>query len=130
MTQAVRDLQVWNRAIELAVHIYDLTREFPKEESYGLLSQIRRAAVSIASNIAEGRGRLTDGEFRHFLGLAQGSNCEVQTQLVIARRLKLGSAEKLSAAAGLSEEVGKMLSTLLKVVPGRRAESERLKAKS
>jgi four helix bundle protein len=81
MAQAFQDLTVWQRATELTVCIYSLTRSFPKEEQYGLTSQLRRAAVSVASNIAEGRGRGTEGEFRQFLNIAQGSTYEVQTQL-------------------------------------------------
>jgi four helix bundle protein len=78
-----------------------------------LTSQLRRAAVSVASNIAEGRGRITDGEFRQFLGLAQGSNFEIQTQILVARRLEMGQPELLSEAQSLSIEVGRMLSSLI-----------------
>jgi four helix bundle protein len=70
LAQAFQDLTVWQRAMELTVCIYSLTREFPKDEVYGLTSQLRRASVSVASNIAEGRGRMTDGEFRQVLGIA------------------------------------------------------------
>jgi four helix bundle protein len=121
VAQAVRDLLVWQRAIELSVCIYELTRTFPQEELYGLTMQLRRASVSIASNIAEGRGRLTDGEFRQFLGMAQGSNYEVETQLIVARRLRLGKTEMLDEAEALSGEVGKMLNSLLSVVAAKRA---------
>jgi four helix bundle protein len=107
--RSFRDLIVWQRSVGLAVAVYELTREFPKEEIYGLTSQLRRAAVSIASNIAEGHGRNTAGEFRQFLGVARGSNFEVQTQLVLSRRLKYGSAERLTLCEGLSVEVEKML---------------------
>ena len=113
MAQPFQDLLVWQRAIEMTVSIYALTQEFPKAEAYGLTSQLRRAAVSVASNIAEGRGRLTQGEFKQFLGLAQGSNYEVQTQLIVARRLMMGNSEMLSNAEGLSIEVAKMLSSLI-----------------
>ena len=74
---------------------------------------MRRAAVSVASNIAEGRGRLTEGEFRQFLGQAQGSNCELQTQIEMARRLKFATEEELKKVEMLSVEVGKMLSALI-----------------
>ena len=113
MAQAFQDLLVWQRAIEMTTAIYELTDDFPAKEVYGLSSQVRRAAVSVASNIAEGRGRLTQGEFKYFLGLAQGSNYEVQTQLVIAKRLKFGNSASFSKAEGLSIEVGKMLSSLI-----------------
>lgn len=95
MAQDFHDLVVWQRAIELTICIYQLTRSFPKDEVYGLVSQMRRASVSVASNIAEGRGRLGPAEFRQFLGLAHGSTCEIRTQLVIARRLAMGDASAL-----------------------------------
>jgi four helix bundle protein len=86
--ESFRDLIVWQRAIELSVAIYKPTASFPREEIYGLSSQLRRASVSIASNIAEGQGRCTPGEFHQILGIARGSNLEVQTQLVIAAKLE------------------------------------------
>jgi four helix bundle protein len=122
MAQAFQDLLVWQRAIELSAAVYAATRDFPREEIYGLTSQLRRASVSVASNIAEGRGRLTQGEFRQFLSNAQGSNYEVQTQIVIAQRLGFGSKNSLDRAAELSVEVGKMLSSLIGTI--------QLKAKS
>ena len=79
MAQSFQDLMVWQRAMEMTVGVYALTQGFPKEEIYGLTSQLLRASVSVASNIAEGRGRISQGEFRQFLGTAQGSNFEVQT---------------------------------------------------
>jgi four helix bundle protein len=132
LAQAFRNLVVWKRAIELSVCIYELTRTFPKDELYGLTSQLRRASVSVASNIAEGRGRLTEGEFRQFLGLAQGSNYELQTQLVIVRHLHFSKPEILDNAEALSGEVGKMLSSLLNAVAARRSNelSQKLKARS
>jgi hypothetical protein len=72
MAQDYRDLIVWQKAIDLTVCVYELTRAFPKDEAYGLVSQMRRAAISVASNIAEGIGRLNVGEFRQFLGISQG----------------------------------------------------------
>jgi len=89
MPQDFHDLTVWQRAIDLTVCIYRLTQKFPKEETYGLVSQLRRASVSVASNIAEGRGRLNPGEFRQFLGIALGSTFEIQTQLLVARKLEM-----------------------------------------
>jgi four helix bundle protein len=99
--------------MELAVQVYALTASFPREEIYGLTSQLRRASVSVASNIAEGRGRMSQGEFRQFLGTAQGSNFEVQTQLELGRRMGLGSEAPLDKAVKTSVEVGKMLSSLI-----------------
>jgi four helix bundle protein len=84
MARSYRELLVWQKAKALAVHIYQATDQFPRVETYGLTSQIRRAAVSVASNIAEGQGRLTSGEFLHFLGQARGSLLELDTQLAIA----------------------------------------------
>ncbi len=112
--ESYRDLIVWQRAIEMTVAIYRLTREFPKEELYGLASQLRRASVSVASNIAEGYGRPSRGEYRQFLGISRGSNLEVQTQLVIARSLALGHAKNIDDAEGLSFEVAKMLVVLMR----------------
>jgi four helix bundle protein len=113
MAQAHQDLKVWHRAMEMAVQVYELTKAFPRDEIYGLTSQLRRAAVSVASNIAEGRGRCTPGEFRQFLGMAQGSNYEVQTQLGLSRRLNFGHEALLQKSEDLSVEVGKMLSALM-----------------
>jgi len=88
MPQDFHKLTVWQRAIDLTVCIYVLIQKFPKEETYGLVSQLRRASLSVASNIAEGRGRLNPGEFRQFLGVALGSTFEVQTQLLVAWEMK------------------------------------------
>ena len=84
MARSYRELLVWQKAKALAAQIYRATEPFPKPETYGLTSQIRRAAVSVPSNIAEGQGRLTSGEFCHFLGQARGSLLELDTQLAIA----------------------------------------------
>lgn len=111
--RSFRDLVVWQRSIQLAALIYRLSSVFPKEEVYGLASQIRRSAVSVPSNIAEGQGRLSTGEFRQFLGIARGSNFELQTQLEIARTLKFGSSELINEAEGLSHEIGKMIHAIL-----------------
>jgi four helix bundle protein len=113
MAQSFRDLLVWQKAMQLTVAIYRLTQGFPREEMYGLTSQIRRAAVSVPSNIAEGQGRLNSAEFRQFLGVALGSVCEVQTQLEIARALQFGKPELLDDAESLSHEVGKMIYSFL-----------------
>jgi len=113
MVKSFRDLLVWQRALQLSVAIYRLTQGFPREELYGLSSQIRRASVSVPSNIAEGHGRLNTGEYRQFLGIARGSNFELQTQLEIARALGFGKSELLDEAEGLSHEVGKMIHGIL-----------------
>ena len=119
MAQSFRDLQVWRRAMQLTVAVYRLTQDFPREEQFGLTSQIRRSAVSIPSNIAEGQGRTTAGEFRQFLGMARGSNCEVQTQLEIARALKFGNPGLIDEVESLSNEVRKMLFGLMNSVKTR-----------
>jgi four helix bundle protein len=111
--QSFRDLTVWQRSMQLAVAVYRMTGDFPREELYGLTSQMRRSSVSVPSNIAEGQGRLTTGEFRRFLGMARGSNSELQTQLEIARRLEMGKARQIDEAEGLSHEVGKMIHAIL-----------------
>jgi four helix bundle protein len=105
-------LKVWNKAVDLAVQVYGFTGDLPKQEIYGLSSQMRRAAVSIASNIAEGSARGTRKDFRQFVKLAEGSNCELQTQLLIARRLQLRGQESCDAVEALSNEIGKMLTAL------------------
>jgi four helix bundle protein len=107
--RSFRELVVWQRSIQLATLIYRLTQSFPREELYGLTSQLRRAAVSVSSNIAEGQGRLSSGEFRQFLGVARGSNFELQTQLEIARQLGLAAGALIDEAELLSHEVGKMI---------------------
>jgi len=112
--ESFRDLLVWQRSIQLALAVYKLTFMFPREEIYGLSSQIRRASVSVASNIAEGQGRASTGEFRQFLGIARGSNLEVQTQLVIVRELGYGTQTEVQKCDELSVEVGKMINGLLK----------------
>lgn len=116
MVQSFRDLQVWQKSIRMAVVIYQLTQGFPKEETYGLSSQLRRAAVSIPSNIAEGHGRLNTGEHRQFLGVARGSNFELQTQLEIARALGEGDPKLIDNAEALSHEVGKMIFGILSAI--------------
>jgi four helix bundle protein len=85
----LKELKIWHKAIDLSMEIYRLTAHFPKEEKYGLISQIRRSAVSVPSNIAEGAGRNSDNEFIHFLGISNGSSYELQTQLIISKNLGL-----------------------------------------
>ncbi len=99
--------------MQLTEAVYRLTRDFPRDEQFGLTSQIRRSAVSVPSNIAEGQGRASVGEFKQFLGVARGSTCEVQTQLEIARTLKFGSPKSIDEAIALSDEVRKMLFGIL-----------------
>ncbi len=116
MKDGFRDLVVWQRAIQMTTALYRATGEFPREELYGLTSQLRRAGVSVASNIAEGWGRQTPGEYKHFLGMARGSNAEVQTQLVIARELGFGTDARLKLAESLFFEVARMLVALMRSI--------------
>lgn len=88
----IKELKIWSKAIDLATEVYKLTADFPKEEKYGLTSQIRRSAISVPSNIAEGAGRNSDKEFVYFLGVSNGSSYELQTQLIISRNLDLVDA--------------------------------------
>ncbi len=114
MGESFRNLAVWQRAIELTLAIYKLTSSFPDSERFGLTSQLRRASVSVASNIAEGYGRSTRGEYVQFLGNARGSISEVETQLVIARALGFESKQSLDTAEALCNEVGRMLRAMMK----------------
>jgi four helix bundle protein len=91
-----------------------VTKAFPKEETFGMASQLRRASVSIPSNIAEGSDRITNGEFKHFLGMARGSAAEIQTQPIPARRLQLAPTELLDRSDALTAEVHKMLNALIR----------------
>jgi len=107
---------VWQKAKSLASKVYRATEAFPKAELYGLTSQTRRAAISVASNIAEGQGRLTKGEFCHFLGQARGSLFELETQLAIALDLNLLKDEEFSNLEKCSVEVRKLLNGLIESV--------------
>ena len=108
-----RDLIVWQKAMALARQAYLLTATLPKSESYGLCSQIRRAAVSIPSNVAEGHGRLTDMQFRHFLGNARGSLNELQTQVELAASLDLLDRKSVQALMEQGAEVARLINGLL-----------------
>jgi four helix bundle protein len=113
MGESFRDLVVWQRAIELSLTIYKLTSVFPASERFGLTNQLRRASVSVASNIAEGYGRSTRGEYVLFLGHARGSIFEVQTQLVISEGLSYGTTQLRRKANDLSIEVSRMLVAMM-----------------
>ncbi len=113
MSSSYRDLRVWQKSMDLAEHVYRVTETFPRAEIYGLTSQLRRAAVSIPSNIAEGQGRTSKGEFRLFLGNARGSLLEVETQLMLANRMAYLDKDSLSSILEESATVGSMLNGLL-----------------
>jgi four helix bundle protein len=104
----LKELKIWNKAIDIAVEVYKVTANFPKEEKYNLISQTRRSAVSIPSNIAEGAGRNSNNEFIHFLGIANGSSYELQTQLMISNRLELISEGNLNPLLTSIDELQKM----------------------
>ena len=112
--ESFKDLIVWQRAIQLSLAIYKLTGTFPDSERFGLTNQLRRASVSVASNIAEGYGRSTKGEYLQFLGHARGSKSEVETQIVIATALGFGTKEMLQTTEELCSEVGRMLGAMMK----------------
>ncbi|WP_200808942.1 four helix bundle protein [Brevundimonas sp. SH203] len=115
-----RDLKVWQIALDMTETLYRTTADWPKSEQYGLVSQVRRAAVSVPANIAEGAGRRTSGEFAHFIGIARGSLAELETLLIIARRL--GYIEEPSFRAIMDDlfELGRMTTGLLKSLSERR----------
>ena len=111
MIKSYRELNVWQKAMDFAVHVYKVLKGFPAEERYGLCDQLRRAVVSIPSNIAEGRGRDTAKDFSHFLALARGSLNEVATQLELA--VRLGYLDSGSGLYEESREIGKMLNAMI-----------------
>lgn len=113
-THSYKDLIVWQRAIEVVLEVYNLTRKFPREELYGLTSQMRRSAISIASNIAEGRGRGTRPDYLQFLRVAYGSGAELETQLEIAQRLPETSGLEYKKVSALLAEVLKMLYVMIR----------------
>ncbi len=113
MVKSYRDITVWQKSMTLVFEVYRLRKNLPKEELYALSSQIRRSAVSVPSNIAEGQQRNSKKEFINFLSIAKGSNAELQTQLMICVGLNYLSEEEIDTAMQLSNEVGKMLNGLI-----------------
>jgi four helix bundle protein len=113
MAQSYKDLIVWQKAMQLVTEIYRITEGFPREEIYGLISQLRRAAVSVPCNIAEGQGRLTKGEFQQFLGYARGSLLELETLIHVATNLNYLDTAQSNKLLCQSVEVGKILNGLL-----------------
>lgn len=112
--QSYRDLVVWQRGVELSLDIYRCTGDFPADERFGLVSQLRRAAVSVPSNIAEGFGRGSRQDYLRFLKVARGSLFELETQLTIACRLEYLPQQAFERLDELSKEVGRVLSGLIK----------------
>ena len=108
-----KDLLVWQRSMDLVETIYRTTTKFPPVEQWGLISQMRRAAVSVPSNIAEGYGRQATGEYRHHLSMGRGSLLELETQVLLCRRLKYLEAADADALLAEIEEISKMLASLI-----------------
>jgi four helix bundle protein len=123
--QSYRDLLLWQKSISLAKMIYKLTAEFPSEEKFGLVSQMRRAAVSVPSNIAEGQARHTSGEFVLFISHAEGSLAELDTQLTLAVELGFLSSEKSKPCAVLIDELRRMLNGLRRVINGQKSSAQK-----
>ena len=117
--KSYKDLDVWKAAIELATDVYGVTKGFPKEEIYGLTSQMRRASVSIASNIAEGYGRESTAQFVQFLRISQGSSKELETQILLAERVGVLGSDQASALMKLSDDTGKMLRGLIRALEAK-----------
>ena len=108
-----RELIVWQKAMDLVELVYQATKQFPKEELYGLTSQVRRSAVSIPSNIAEGQARKSTAEFLNFLSIANGSRAEMETQILLAQRLKYVTNDTAQQILNLSEEANRLLNGLM-----------------
>jgi len=112
--RSYRDFGPWQKAVQLSVKVYQLTSGFPREELYGLTSQLRRASVSVISNIAEGHGRGTKPQLIQFLSMARGSVFEVEAQLLLCRELQLGQEVLLQGCQALCDEVSRMLHASLR----------------
>ncbi len=117
-SSSYRDLRIWQEAVELALSTYRVTAAFPKHELYGLTSQMRRAAVSIPSNLAEGKGHCSDGDFGRFLAHARGSLLELQTQIVIAQGLDYLTHEQADNLSQMTDALGRGLNGLIQTVRG------------
>jgi four helix bundle protein len=114
MLKNYRELIVWQKSYQLCIEIYRITKDFPREEKFGLTSQIRRAVVSVPSNIAEGYGRKTTPEYIHALYVAYGSNCELETQILLSRDLGYIEVEDMRRLQENIGEVERMLKALIK----------------
>jgi four helix bundle protein len=113
ISSSFQDLRIWQESMDLTVEIYRATSDFPRNETYGLISQMRRAAVSVPSNIAEGKGHRSDPEFVRFLFHARGSLLELQTQILIARRLEYLSEEKADKLCRSGDAIARGLNALI-----------------
>lgn len=117
--QSYQELEVWRRSMDLAVECYGVTRLFPRDELFGLTSQVRRAAASIPANIAEGQGRQSTKEFLNFLGIARGSLKELETHLILSTRVGLLGEEALTPLLQQTAAVGRMLNGLRRSLESR-----------
>ena len=117
--QSYRDLKVWQEGMNLAESCYLATRQFPKDELYGMISQIRRASASIPANVAEGYGRKSRKEYIQFLYIAQGSLKELETHLLLSRRVNLASNEAISPVLNQCESVGRLLTALIRALENK-----------
>lgn len=120
--RSYRDLLVWQRAMDLAAATYELTRAYPRDELFGLTSQSRRAAASIAANIAEGYGRASRRTYSHFLRIAQGSLKELETHLILAERVGVTPPGSTEALPDKADELGRMLRSLISKVQEQRVD--------
>lgn len=111
-----KELNVWKEAIESSVEVYSMTSSFPKTEIYGLVQQLRRASISVSSNIAEGAGRNNKGEFRHFLGIAVASMCEVESQIIVSSRLGFINLDEIKNELDRIDKIQKMIYKLIKTI--------------
>ena len=116
MGNSYRDLIAWRKAMDLVKDVYRVTRSFPRDELYGLTNQLRRAAISVPSNIAEGQARFSRKEFHHFLSQARGSLVEIETQLLIAQNLAYVSPNQTRCLLDKTSELGKVLNGLIAAI--------------
>lgn len=114
-----KSLEIWKRSIKFATKIYETTAQFPPEEKYGLISQLRRCVVSISSNIAEGAGRNTNKSFKYFLSMAYGSTCELETQIIISKNMDYISSSKSKKFCAEIDELQKMIFSFSKTLKGK-----------
>jgi len=121
MGRSYRDLVAWQKAMKFVTAIYEVTQRFPSEERYGLTNQLRRASVSVPSNIAEGQARFSQKEFHHFLSMARGSLVEIETQLLIARNLKYLQPARAEDLLATADELGRILNGLISSIKNRAA---------
>ena len=122
MVNSYRDLKVWQEAMTLAQECYLMTKSFPKDEMYGMTTQIRRSAVSVAANIAEGYGRDSTGSYVHFLQIAQGSLKELETHLMLSERVQLVVQDATKTMLERADGIGRMLRALIRNLQGRGAQ--------